>query len=137
MATTTWKVGGHDQEICINIECSNLKNKQNIVHNEAVKLSDLVSNENVLEFRLDFDELEELYNMSNRPHVSNIMSTIVSKLELILRSIECKVNEATYMEKKWSAIVAERDVYGTERELTSIQNVQTVITSGTSQITDT
>ena len=41
------------------------------------------------------------------------------------------------MEKKWSDIVAERDVYGTERDVTSIQNIQTVITSGTSQITDT
>lgn len=44
MAATTWKVGGRDQEMCINTEWSNLKNKQNIVHNEAVKLSDLVSN---------------------------------------------------------------------------------------------
>jgi hypothetical protein len=69
MVATTWKLGGRDQEICINIECSNFKNKENIVHNKAVKLSDLVINENLLEFRLDFDEFQELYNMSNRPHV--------------------------------------------------------------------
>ena len=74
MAATAWKVGGRDQEMCINIECSNLKNKQNIVHNEVVKLSDLVSNENLLEFRLDFDELQELHNMSKRPHIRNMSS---------------------------------------------------------------
>jgi hypothetical protein len=63
-AATTWKVGGCDQEIGINIECSNMKNKQNIVHSESVKFNDLVSAENLLEFRLDFDELQKLYNMS-------------------------------------------------------------------------
>ena len=135
MAATTWKVGGCDQEISINIECSNLKSKQNIVHSESVKLSDLVSNENLLQFRLVFDELQELRNMSTRPHVRN-MSSIVSKLETILRSTESEINETSKMGKKWSDIVVERDVYGTETEVTSIQNIQTVITSQTSQVTN-
>lgn len=64
MAATMWKVSGCDQEIGINTECSNMKRKQNIVHSESVKFNDLVSAENLLEFRLDFDKLQKLYNMS-------------------------------------------------------------------------
>jgi hypothetical protein len=64
MAATTWKVCGYDQEIGINSECSNMKCKQNIVHSERVKFNNLVSAENLLEFRMDFDEPQKLYNIS-------------------------------------------------------------------------
>jgi len=40
-----------------------------------------VSDESVLELRLDIDELQELQYMSMRPNVKNLMSSIVSKLE--------------------------------------------------------
>jgi hypothetical protein len=58
MAATTWKVGGCDQETGINTECSNMKHKQNILHSESVKLNGLVSTEYLIEFRLDFDQLQ-------------------------------------------------------------------------------
>jgi hypothetical protein len=50
------------------------------------------------------------------------MLFIASKLEIILRTTECKVNETSKIEKKWSDIVAEKNIYGTERELISTQN---------------
>jgi len=40
------------------------------------------------------------------------------------------------IETKWSDIAAERNTYGTERELTSVQNIKSVITSWTSQVTN-
>ena len=40
-----------------------------------------MSDESVLELRLDVDELQELQYMSTRPDVKNIVSSIVSKLE--------------------------------------------------------
>jgi hypothetical protein len=51
------------------------------------------------------------------------MLSIFSKLEIILRTKECKVNETSKMEKKWSDIVAGRNIYiYIYRELKSIQN---------------
>jgi hypothetical protein len=41
------------------------------------------------------------------------------------------------MKKMWSDIVAGREIYETEKGLTSIQNIQTVGTSRTSPITNT
>ena len=60
MAATAWKVSGCDQETGINTECSNIKCKQNTLHSKSVKFNDLVSEENLLEFRLDFEELQKL-----------------------------------------------------------------------------
>jgi lysophospholipase L1-like esterase len=65
------------------------------------------------------------------------MSSIVSELEILYRFIECEVNKTPTMKKKWSDIAAGRDVYETEKELTSIKNIQIVITSCTSPITNT
>jgi hypothetical protein len=79
---------------------------------------------------------QELYNKCTRPQVRSIMLSIVSKLEIILWITKCKVNETSKMEKKQSDIVADRNTYGTETELTSIQNVQTVIISRTSSVTN-
>jgi len=60
MAENAWKVSGCDQETGLNTECSNIKCKQNTVHSESAKFNDLVSAENLLEFRLDFDKLQKL-----------------------------------------------------------------------------
>lgn len=48
--------------------------------------------------------------MSTRPHVRNIMSSIVSKLEIIFRTIQCKLKETAKMKKKWSDVVTDRYV---------------------------
>jgi hypothetical protein len=64
MVATTWKVGGCNHEISVNIKWSTLKSKENIVQSESVKSSDSVRNENLLAFRLVFDELQELQKMS-------------------------------------------------------------------------
>jgi hypothetical protein len=80
-----WTVSGSDQALSINVECSNWKDEQNVVNSELVTLCGVMNNESSLEFRLHIDELQELY-MSTRPHVRNIMSCIVSKLEILYRS---------------------------------------------------
>jgi hypothetical protein len=46
-----------------------------------MKSKQLVSDESVLDLRLDVDELQELQYMSMRPNVKNIVSSIVSRLE--------------------------------------------------------
>jgi hypothetical protein len=63
-----WTVSGSDQAIGINFECSNWKRKRNILHSELVTLHSVISNESSLECKLDTDELQELHNMSTRPH---------------------------------------------------------------------
>jgi hypothetical protein len=136
MAAGMWMVSGSDQAVSINFECSNWKGRRDIVHSEKVTLHGVISNESSVEFKLDIDELQELY-MSTQSHVRNIMSSVVSKLEILYKSIECEVNKTPMMRKKWFDVVAERDIYETEKELTSIQNIRTVITSRTSPVTNT
>jgi hypothetical protein len=137
MAASMWTVGGSVEAISINFECSNWKVKRNIVYSELVTLHGVISNESSLEFKLDIDELQELYNMSTRPHVRSIMSSVVSKLEILDRSIECEVNKTPTMKKKCCDLVAGSEIYETEKELPSIQNIQTVIISHTSPVTNT
>jgi len=38
------------------------------------------------------------------------MSSIVSKLEIIFRTIQCKLKETAKMKKKWSDVVTDRYV---------------------------
>jgi hypothetical protein len=88
MAAAAWKVGGCNQKINLNIELIKVNCDESIMYGDSVKLSDLRSDESLLEFRLDYDELKELCIMAARPHVRNIMSSIVSKLKVILGSAE-------------------------------------------------
>lgn len=46
------------------------------------------------------------------------------------------MKDTSTIKTKWSDIVAERNINGTERKLTSVQNIQTVLNSRTSQITN-
>jgi hypothetical protein len=64
MAAVMWMVGGSDQAISMNSGCSDWKGKWNIVHSELVTLHCVMSNESSLEFKLDIDELQELYDIS-------------------------------------------------------------------------
>jgi len=81
VAATTWTVEDMNQEIRICVECIILKCEQKTVHSKLMKSKQLVTDESVLEHRLDVDELQELRYMSMRPNVKNIMSSIFSKLE--------------------------------------------------------
>jgi hypothetical protein len=68
MATNTWKVGGCFQKTGIQTEYTNMKHKQTIVNSESVKLNDLVSAECLIEFTLDFDELQYVYLTACQKH---------------------------------------------------------------------
>lgn len=81
MAAANLTVEDMNQEIGIYVECIILKCELKTVHSELMKSKQLVSDESVLELRLDVDELQELQYMSRWPNVKNIVSSIVYKLE--------------------------------------------------------
>jgi len=81
MAAATLTAEDMNQEIGLYVECIILKCELKTVHSELMKSKQLVSDERVLELRLDVDELQELQYMSTWPDVKNIVSSIVYKLE--------------------------------------------------------
>jgi hypothetical protein len=97
--------------INLNIELIKVNCDQSIMYGDSLKLSDLRSDKNLLEFILDYDELQELCIMATRPHVRNITSSIVSKLKVILGSAQWGLKEFQKTEKKWSDVVAERYIW--------------------------
>jgi hypothetical protein len=81
VAAATWTVEDMNQEIKICVECIILKCEQKTVHSKLMKSKQLVSDESVLELRLDVDELQELQYVSTWPNVKTIMLSVFSKLE--------------------------------------------------------
>lgn len=69
VTTPTWTVEDLNQEIRIYVECIILKCELKTVHSELMKSKQLVSDESVLELRLDVDKLQELQYMFTAIHV--------------------------------------------------------------------
>jgi hypothetical protein len=60
VAAATWTVEDVNQEIRIYVECIILNCEQKTVHSQLMKSKQLVSDESVLELRVDVDGLQEL-----------------------------------------------------------------------------
>jgi hypothetical protein len=99
------------QEMRLKVECVDLNYSYKTVQSEIKEITKLVSEESVLELELDFNELQELQVKSTRPLVRNILASIPMKLKAVFD------------------IAAERDRHEYINELTAIYNIETVITS--------
>jgi hypothetical protein len=88
-----------------------------------------VSDGHILELRLDTDELQELHFVSTWSHVKKILSSTVSKLEEKPHTPGLKRKGNIEKGRKWSDVVADRAPQRIVKNLTSILNTETVITS--------
>jgi hypothetical protein len=123
MAALICNLGNGAQEISVNIECKNLKKNTNIMTSDLRKPRKLLSDEDLLERKSDLDELEELFTMSTRPHVRNIVLSLVTELADSLKTIECDLKDAPKSAKKWSDVVAGMSTSRVEEELTSMADM--------------
>jgi len=136
MAATPLTVQEVDQEIRMYEEHIKFKCEQKAVRSELTKSKKPVSDGHILELRLDIDELQELHFVSTWPHVKKILSSTVSKLEDIPHIPGLKWKGNTEKGRKWSDVVADREPQRIVKNLTSILNTETMITSRPAQSTN-
>jgi hypothetical protein len=93
----------------------------------------LVSEEDLLELNFDLDEMQELSTMSTHPHVRSLLLSLVNKLQNKMKKIKCDLTENLNTVKKMSDVVAGRSTCRKEEDPTSNQNLNSNITSHTTE----
>ena len=88
----------------------------------------LVSDEGALELELNINEMQELRTMSMRPLVRNILASIIMHLEIILNKTNCQQESNVKEGRKWSDVVAGRNLQVPDSNLTATGKIETVIT---------
>jgi hypothetical protein len=79
-----------------------------------------------MKLRFDLDKLEDLFTMSTRPHIINIVLSLVTELAESLKTIKCDLKDAPKLVKKRSDVVAGMSTSRVEEELTSMVDMGTL-----------